>query len=322
VPAWAGARAGRLALRSVVSFAERKVGCEQAGAVLGWRPVSDGAHVRDVGEADFDADVIERSHEIPVLVDFWAPWCGPCRMLGPVLEGLAAEMAGRFELVKVDTDAHPGLGMRYQVRSIPAVKLFHRGRMVTEFVGALPGGSIRKLLEEHLPSPVDDAVAVAAARATKEPGEARAALQEILAAHPGHASAVIALAKLALREAQADEVERLLADFDPAAKEAELAERLRDSAVFARVCTAAGGEHEARAKVAAEPDDLDARYALGCCLALHERWADALAELLEVVMKKASFRDRAAVKAMITIFGLMPRDDVRDDYQRKLQIYS
>lgn len=284
--------------------------------------MSNAANVRNVGEADFDADVIERSHEVPVLVDFWAPWCGPCRMLGPVLEELAVEMHGRFELVKVDTDAHPGLGMRYQVRSIPAVKVFHRGKVVTEFVGALPGATIRKLLDEHLPTPVDEDVASAVALAARDLAAGRAALEEQVAAHPEHAGARVELARLLLRQGEADQAETVLAEVDPAAPQAEVAELLAQLAALTRECGRAGGEESLSARVKADAGDLEAHYALGCCLAAQERWGEALAELLEVVMRKASFRDRAAVRGMTAIFGLMPRDDVRDEYQRKLQIYG
>jgi len=108
--------------------------------------------VLEATDHDFDALVVERSKVVPVLVDFWAPWCGPCRVLGPVLERVGAELAGEVEVVKLDTDAHTAIAARYQISSIPAVKLFEDGAVVAEFVGALPEGRVRAFLDEHLPT--------------------------------------------------------------------------------------------------------------------------------------------------------------------------
>ncbi len=148
---------------------------------------------------DFEQDVLARSQQTPVLVDFWAPWCGPCRVLGPVLERLAAVADGRWLLVKVNTEEQPELAARFDIRSIPNVKLFFHGAVVDEFVGALPEGEVRRWLERAMPSP--RAGQVAEARRLVEagrPAEARALLEPVVAAEPTRAEARVLLASCLL----------------------------------------------------------------------------------------------------------------------------
>ena len=136
--------------------------------------MSESAYAIDVGGDNFDAVVLQGSVATPVLVDFWAPWCAPCRALGPILDKLAAEMAGRFVLAKLDTDRHPDIAGRYGVRGIPDVRLFVDGAIVDGFTGALPERELRAFLDRALPSPV--APLVARARALREAGDAAGAL--------------------------------------------------------------------------------------------------------------------------------------------------
>lgn len=153
-------------------------------------------HVYDAHEADFEQRVVARSHALPVLVDFWAGWCAPCRALGPVLERAVASRAGAVELAKVDVDSNPGLSRRFQVQGIPAVKAFRDGRVVSEFTGALPPPQIESFLDALVPSEADRL----AAQGSEAGDEAR--LRRALELDPRHADAAVALARLLLRRGE------------------------------------------------------------------------------------------------------------------------
>jgi putative thioredoxin len=171
----------------------------------------------DTTEATFERDVIQRSHDLPVVVDFWAEWCGPCRALGPVLEKAVAKRQGHVELVKLDTDANQRLAAEYQIQSIPAVKAFKDGRVVDEFIGALPAAQVERFLDGLAPSEADTLVASG--------GEAD--LRLALELEPGRADAAVPLARLLAERGDREEALQWLANVAGSFAAEGLAARLR-----------------------------------------------------------------------------------------------
>ena len=171
----------------------------------------------DVDQASFERDVIERSHEVPVVVDFWAEWCGPCRALGPVIEQAVADRDGSVELAKVDTDANQGLAAAFGIQGIPAVKAFKDGRVVAEFTGAQPKPAVERFLDGLLPSEADGLIAT---------GD-EASLRRALELEPGRADAAIPLARILAERGEDDTALEVLGNVAGSFAADGLAERIR-----------------------------------------------------------------------------------------------
>ncbi len=274
--------------------------------------------IRDVTTADFATVVIEGSRERPVLVDFWADWCGPCKMLAPVLERLAAEYDGAFLLAKVDTDREQQLAAEYGIRGIPNVKLFRNGQLVDEFTGVQPEPAIRALLDRHLPRASDQALHEAqAARAAGDPAKALRILQEATQADSRNERLYPELVELLLATGDAAAAAEALAGADPEIRRHPVMQALEDRLYFAPIAADGPGREALERRLREGGADAEARHRLAAHCVLAGDYGAALEHLLRLLQDDPAFADGAAHRELLKLFELLGPEDERVKQARR-----
>lgn len=285
-----------------------------------------GPHIKDSSLETFASDVLEASREVPVIVDFWAPWCGPCKQLGPALEKTVNDAKGAVRLVKVNIDENPEIASQLRIQSIPTVYAFRNGQPVDGFMGAIPESQIRTFVQqlsggqgghdhaEEILAAADEAFAAG------DVGAAAQAYAHVLQDEPGHPKAVAGLARCYLKSGDLERSRTTLqlvrpdgaADEAVRAVEAELKLREQNAAK-------AGEIAPLRAKLETDPKDHQARYDLALALDGQGDREGALNELLEIVRRDRKWNDEAARKHLVTLFEAMgPADQRTVDARRRL----
>lgn len=272
--------------------------------------------------ATFENDVINASMLAPVLVDFWAPWCGPCKTLGPMLERLEAESAGKWKLVKVNVDENQELAQHFQVRSIPHVIAFADGQAVDQFIGVLPEGQLREFLDKLVPDGAEaERRAAQSAWAEGNKAEAIGLMKTALAIDPGYDEARLDLIQWLLAEHRIDEAreeEKLLSPKTTQGIDARY-NALKTELDAADAAADLPPADALIAAVNANPDDLEARFALANRLIAGRDYAGALEHLLAIVVRDRAFMDDVGRKTMLSVFELAAHQpDVVSQWRRKL----
>jgi putative thioredoxin len=277
------------------------------------------AHAIDVTDDTFEREVIEASKSTPVVVDFWAPWCGPCRVLKPILEKLSAEYGGKFKLAKVNSDENQEIAAAYGIRSIPDVMAFKDGKPVSHFLGAVPESQVRAFIDSLIPTPSE--IEQARAAELREAGDltgAMEALRKAIDLDPANDLARLDLAGLLIELKHIDEADAVLAAVQPNIDLDERLATLRAALAFARSAGSAS-ETELKAKLATNPADHETRFALAGLYAGSKRYREALSELLEIVRRDRNWKDGEARKQILAIFNLAEKQpELVSEYRREL----
>jgi putative thioredoxin len=269
--------------------------------------------------ARFENDVIAASTERPVVIDFWATWCGPCRQLTPVLEKLAHESAGRFQLVKINIDENPDLAHAFGVQSIPYVVALRDGRPISDFLGVQPEDRVREWLNALLPSKAEELLQRGRALEASDPKAALALLREAGELEPDLAAARIDAARVLLRLNQDDEASRIIAELEERGYLEPEAERLKSQLELRAAAAEAGPLEEARKAAAAAPDDLELQLKLADAMAAANRYQEALETCLAILQQDKSRVGPEAKNTMVRIFDILgPGSELVSTYRRKL----
>ena len=289
------------------------------------KSAASGGDVVETTTQTFMQDVVEASRDVPVLVDFWAPWCGPCKQLAPILEKAVAATKGAVKLVKMNIDEHPEIAGQLGIRSIPAVIAFRQGQPMDGFVGAQTESQIKTFLE-RVAGPVDDggvAELLAEAAALHEAGQydqAMMAYSQILQqVDPENVDAIAGLGMVSLSAGNVEQAKDLFSQIPDAMRGEAPIEALGKAIALADQAAALGGAADLRAKVEADPDDHQARLDLAVALAGEGDRAGAVAELVEILRRDRTWNEGAAQKELMTFFEAWgPKDAATVAGRRKM----
>ncbi len=274
----------------------------------------------DTSAQNFKADVIDASQEVPVRVDFWAPWCGPCKVLGPILEKLESEYGGRFRLVKVNTEVEQELAAHFRIRSIPTVFAIVGGQVVDQFQGALPEGKIREFIDKLMPNPAE--VETEMAYQAIEAGDYAKATEHVKKAiglDERNDGARLLYAQLLLHAQDPAAAQAQMKKLTSAAKEDPQAHAIQAQIQASLEASRMEPHPELEAKIAANPADLSSRLAYAEHCIKFKEWELALTHLLEIVKKDRSFQDDIGRKKMIEVFKLAENQpELVSAWRRKL----
>ena len=278
-------------------------------------------HVFDATLASFEQDVILKSKQVPVLVDFWAAWCGPCKSLGPVLEKLAAEFAGGFLLAKVDVDKEQQLAGYFQIKSIPTVMLLKDGQIVDGFPGALPEGQLREFLQHHGIAPAlaaEPAEDAEAKPARPDPHAEVVRLRAAVQAEPEREELKLDLALALLGTGAAAEAKQLLDALPANLSTDERAVRAHARLGFHALLADAPPREVLERAIAADPADLRARHLLGVRLLVAGQEPEGLDQFLEMLRRDRAWEDQLAKRSLIDAFRIIEDPDLVGSYRRRM----
>ncbi|SPJ23330.1 thioredoxin [Palleronia abyssalis] len=274
--------------------------------------------IKETTEATFMADVVEASQQVPVIVDFWAPWCGPCKTLGPMLEDAVRAAGGKVKMVKVDVDQNQQIAAQLRIQSIPTVYAFYQGQPIDGFQGAVQGSEIKAFVDRLIEQAGGEAEgggldeAVAAADEMLEQGAASDAAQTyaaILGEQPNHPAAYAGMVRAHIAMGDLDQAEAILNGADASISHAPELEAAHAQLQLAKQGADAGPVDELRAKVDADPDDHQSRFDLAQALHAKGMTEEAVDELLELFRRDRTWNDEAARAQLFTIFDALPAKD-------------
>ncbi len=277
------------------------------------------ARVFDVTEENFETDVLQASMDTPILLDFWAEWCGPCKALGPILEKLAKDYQGAFRLGKIDVDKQQALAGAFGIRSIPTVMLFQGGKPVDGFTGALSEGQLRQFLAQHLPPSTETEPAEADAAATAEsPAQAIERLRKAMAAEPDKSELRLDLIQALLQDGQADEAATELDQLPAELASQPRTQALRGGLEMARELDGAPPLEDLRQRVAKDSGDWAARDLLGVRLLLAGDPGAGLEQFLHILEHARDWQDGKARQRLLSAFAIVDDPTLVGQYRRRM----